>query len=322
MTYLSTASSDAAEAPLIILTLDLCKARVAEEAGDRFVYCEASNEAIDQQNEKIKLDALLESRDLFLRQGNLDIDHLTLVGYRLGLSNPHEWELGQPVAAEPRNGSMWVKGRIYVGQEKADFFWKSLTDLVPPMRWHPSVAGEVLERKTIVDPRTKATRRIVTKAKWLNLGFSKQPQNLSLAGVSVQPLGAFAKAAAWAAGDRCCDHGDCDGDGLCETDTFQKTITAGYGTDSAALTGGGALRRQSIQGGIVDPLDGPHTRLLRGGIVCPHTRGGATLKGGGLKGHFRDCEGMDEPAAEKAAAAFADRLVRRRRARREKGEHT
>jgi len=318
---LSTAA-DADDAPLLILTFgDLLKTRVADEAGDRFVYCEASNEAVDQQNERIKLDALLESRDLFLRQGNLDVDHLTLVGYRLGLANPHEWELGQPVAAEARGGSMWVKGRIYVGQDKADFFWKSLTQLTPPMRWHPSVAGEVLERKTVVDPRTKATRRIVTKAKWLNLGFSKQPQNLSLAGVSVQPIGAFTKAAAWALGERCCDHGDCDGDGLCETRDFQKTVTAGYGTDSATLTGGGALRRQSIQGGVIDPLDGPHTRLLRGGIVCPHTRG-ATLKGGGLTAHFRDCEGMDEAAAGKAAAAFADRLVRRRRARREKGEHT
>jgi len=320
MTYLSTASNDAPEASLVILTCDMLKTRVADEAGDRFIYCEASNEAVDQQNERIRLGALLESRDLFLRQGNLDIDHLTLVGYRLGLSNPHEWELGQPVAAEANDGSMWVKGRIYTGQEKADYFWKSLTEMVPPMRWHPSVAGEVLERKTIVDPRTKATRRIVTKARWINLGFSKQPQNLSLAGVSVQPIGAFQKAAAWALGERCCDHGDCDGDGQCETTEFQKTITAGYGTDSATLTGGGALRRQSIQGGVVDPLAGPHTRLLRGGIVCPHTRG-QTLKDGGLKAHFRDCEGMDEHAAEKAAVAFTDRLVRRRRARRE-GRHT
>jgi hypothetical protein len=190
------------------------------------------------------------------------------------------------------------------------------------MRWHPSVAGEVLERKTVVDPHTKQTRRIVTKAKWLNLGFSKQPQNLSLAGVSVQPIGAFAKAAAWALGERCCDGDDCDGDGLCGFEKADGAITAGYGTDSATLTGGGALRRQSIQGGIVDPLGSAHTRLLRGGIVCPHTRGSASLKGGGLATHFRDCEGMDEHAAASAAATFADRLVRRRRARREKGEAT
>jgi hypothetical protein len=312
-----------ADAPLIVLTCDMLKARVAEEGGERFVYVEASNEAIDQQNERIKLEALLGSRELFLRQGNLDIDHLTVVGYRVGIPNPHEWEIGLPVDAQVSGGSMWVKGRIYQNQDKADFFWKSLTELVPPMRWHPSVAGEVLERKTIVDPHTKATRRIVTKAKWINLAFSKQPQNLALAGVSVSPIGAFAKSAAWALGERCCDGDTCDGDGACEVAEFAKTVTAGYGTDSATLTGGGALRRQSIQGGIADPWESAGTRLLRGGIGCPHASGHVSIKGNGLFGHFRDCEGMSERDAAGATHAFHDRLLRRRRKReRQKGEAT
>jgi len=308
---------------VIILTCDMLKARVAEEGGERFVYCEASNEAIDQQNERINLDALLASRDLFLRQGNLDIDHLTIVGYRVGIQNPHQYELGQPVAAEPKGGSMWVKGRIYRGQEMADFFWRSLTETTPPMRWHPSVAGEVLERKTVVDPKTKATRRIVTKAKWLNVAFSKQPQNLSLAGVSVQPIGAFAKAAMYALGERCCDGETCDGEGRCEVEAFTKTVTAGYGTNAATLTGGGALRRQSIQGGVADPWERAGSRLLRGQIECPHAMGQVSITGNGLFGHFRDCEGMSERDATGATRALHDRLLRRRRKReRQRGEAT
>jgi hypothetical protein len=303
------------DADYIILTCDMLKARVEEQGGERYVYAEASNEAVDQQNEQIRLDALLASKDLFLRQGNLDVDHLTVVGYRLGIQNPHLYELGQPVAAEARGGSMWVKGRVYRGQEMADFFWKSLTETSPPMRWHPSVAGEVLERKTVVDPKTKATRRIVTKAKWINLGFSKQPQNLALAGVSVQPIGAFAKAAAWALGERCCDGDDCDGAGGCEVASFAKTITAGYGTDSATLTGGAALRRQSIAGKVSDPWERAGTRLIRAEITCPHTSGTMSLKGDGLFGHFRDCEGMDERNARGATHSFHDKLVRRRRER-------
>jgi len=64
--------------------------------------------------------------------------------------------------------------------------------------------------------------------RWTNIGMSKTPVNVAVPTASTMPVGVFAKC--WGA------HGL----------DLSKALEAGYGTDMSALTGGAALRQQSL----------------------------------------------------------------------------
>lgn len=221
-----------------IFLSDLLKASPRMEGDRRFIFLEASNEARDQQNEVVLSKALKDSADYFLKFGNLDIDHYTIIGPKLGIPNYNSYEIGRPVDVRVDGKRTFVKGEIFRGEgpaaEKANEFWSSLTDLNPPQRWYPSVGGKVLEggRSTEFDPETKSNRVLVKAVRWYNIGFSKTPVNAAVPTVSAMPFGLFAKS--WTAA------------GL----DLTKALEAGYGTDSATLSGGGAMRRQSLDGAM------------------------------------------------------------------------
>jgi hypothetical protein len=215
---------------------DLLKATPFQDGGKRIVYVEASNEARDFQQEVILAKALTDSAAYYLRYGNLDIDHITVVGPTRGIPNFSLFEIGRPIEVSDTPGKVFVKGLISEGTgrvaEAANLFWDSLTKLSPPQRWYPSVAGAVIDRDKSIDPETGQSRNIVKSVRWTNIGFSKTPVNLAVPTVSTVPLGAFAKcysAAGW---------------------NLKALDSGGYGTDSATLTGGAALREQSIDRGI------------------------------------------------------------------------
>jgi len=222
--------------PDVLCITDMLKATPRVEDGQRIIYIEASNEAVDHQGEVVMAKALSDSAEYYLRHGNLDIDHYTLIGPRLGIKNANLYEIGRPTEVKSRDGKTLVKGIIYSGNgpaaEQANIFWSSLTDINPPQRWYPSVGGAVPPGGKVVDfdPATNQRRVMIKATRWTNIGFSKTPVNPSVPTVSTVPFAALAKS--WLA------------DGI----DFLKTLTAGYGTDSAALAGGGALRRQSLHG--------------------------------------------------------------------------
>jgi len=210
----------------------MLKATPQEEGGQRFIYCEASNETVDAQNEVVLQKALADSMEYMLERGNFDIDHITMVGAKEGIPNYMLFEIGQPLEINFRDGRTFVKGIIYQGggpaAERANYFWSSLTDISPPQRWFPSVGGSILARDISVDPMTKSQTVAVSKVRWSNIGYSKQPVNQSVPSVSTVPMGVFAK---------CCTPGGFD---------LTKALTAGYGTDVATLTDGAALGAQSL----------------------------------------------------------------------------
>lgn len=211
----------------------MLKARPATEGADRFVFIEASNESLDQQGEVVLAKALADSADYFLRFGNLDIDHYTQIGAKAGIPAYETYEIGRPVEVRADAGATFVKGQIYSGSgpaaERANAFWSSLTDISPPSRWYPSVGGAVIAKSVVVDPDTKMRKAIIDKVRWTNIGFSKTPVNAQVPTAQTVPFGALAKS-------MCA----CGGWDMC------KALEAGYGTDSAALTDGGALRVQSL----------------------------------------------------------------------------
>jgi len=227
--------------PSYLSITQMLKASPVVEGVDRFIYLEASNESLDQQNEIVLAKALEDSAAYYLKFGNLDIDHFTQIGAKAGIPNYELFEIGRPVDVAVRDGTTFVKGQIYSGSgpaaERANSFWSSLTELNPPARWYPSVGGSVIAKSVIIDPETKAKRAVINKVRWSNIGFSKTPVNANLATVSTLPFGALAKS-------------------LCaEGFDFIKAIEAGYGTDSAALSGGSALRKQSLESNLLSYWD-------------------------------------------------------------------
>jgi hypothetical protein len=205
----------------------MLKATPATEGAERFVYIEASNEAKDQQGEKVLAQALANSADYYLKFGNLDIDHYTQIGAKRGIPDYMAYEIGVPVAVRIENGTTFVKGHIKAGSgaaaQKADLFWSSLTEVSPPERWYPSVGGAVTGKAVELDGRGNKTA-VITGVRWTNIGFSKTPVNDNLSTVGTTAFGPLAKS--WGA--------------------MMKGLEAGYGTDSASLTGGAALRVQSL----------------------------------------------------------------------------
>lgn len=227
--------------PAFLSLSDCLKATPVTEGDDRFVYFEASNEAVDQQGEVVLAKALAESAAYYLKFGNLDIDHYTQIGARMGIPNYELFEIGRPIDVRVSSGSTFVKAQVYRGEgpaaEQANGFWSSVTDLTPPKRWFPSVGGKVISKAVAIDPDTKAKRAIIEKVRWTNVGLSRTPVNSNLAQVSTVPIGALAKSMVASGFD------------------FVKAIEAGYGTDSAALAGGGALRKQSLERGLLSYWD-------------------------------------------------------------------
>jgi hypothetical protein len=218
--------------PAYLSISDMLKATPITEGADRFIYLEASNETTDQQGEVVLAKALADSAAYYLKFGNLDIDHFTQIGAKQGIPNYELFEIGRPVAVRAEKGATFVKGQIYAGTgaaaEKANAFWASLTELSPPARWFPSVGGAIQEKEVGIDPVTKSRRALIRKVRWTNIGFSKTPVNPNLATVSTVPFGALTKS--WGSGGF----------------DLAKALTAGYGTDSASLEGGAAMRVQSL----------------------------------------------------------------------------
>lgn len=266
----------------------MLKATPMQEGGKRFVFIEASNEALDQQNEVVMQRALKDSADWFLKYGNLDIDHYTQIGAKAGIPNYNSYELGQPVEVNFSGGKTFVKGEILSGSgpvaAQANEFWSSLVDRDPQAKWYPSVGGVVQDRAIEIDPKTKQRKALIKKVRWSNIGFSKTPVNQAVPTVATMPFGVLAKS--WSAA------------GL----DFAKAIEAGYGTDSATLTGGGALREQSLDHGPANYFD------FRNKLAAD-MRGGAISKDPGLKDLVRHCvKKFNLPLDE--AAEWVERFVR------------
>lgn len=203
------------------------KAMPREEGGLRFVYLEAANESRDYQGEIILAKALNDSADYYLRYGNVDVDHVTMIGAAKGIPNYLSFEVGRPEVVKVDGTKTFVKAALYQGETKAaemaNTVWDTLTKLKPPARWYPSVGGGILDR----DPADKS---IVRKVRWTNIGLSRTPVNLAVPTISTVPMGVLAKS--WGPG------------GL----DMRKALEAGYGTDSATLSGGAALRTESLDG--------------------------------------------------------------------------
>lgn len=243
----------------------MLKATPVEEGGERILYCEASNETMDAQNEVVLQKALADSMEYMLAKGVFDIDHITMIGAKAGIPDYMLYEIGRPTEINFRDGKTFVKGFIYRGEgraaERANYFWSSLTDISPPAQWYPSVGGSVLARDVSIDPLTKSRKVAVSQVRWFNIGYSKQPVNQTVPSVQTVPMDVFAK---------CCSASGCM--------NITKAFAAGYGTDSATLTDGAALRTQSLEPQVQATLPYGHWRDLLAKKLRPETLANELVK--------------------------------------------
>jgi hypothetical protein len=235
---------------LVSVASPFLRARAAQEAGRRILWMEPSTEHVDTMGDVVVQDALRASAEHFLKFGNIDIDHLSMIGHKLGL-NPREWEIGRPIDVDTKRKRIAVRAEVYRGHEKADWFWATLTKQVPPMVWYPSVGGLMPQREN---------NRVV-KLLWVNIGLSRTPVNQHVEPVKLSPT------------------------------EFARAVTAGYGTDSAQLTGGAALRRQSLAGAPLAVQVQPFVQYL---LKVRH-------------GRVRPCEHLVGPWTEMALKACLER---------------
>lgn len=230
-----------ADIPDYLTIESMFKAIPAEEGSDRFIYFEASNEQVDQQNERVMSKALEDSASHYLKFGNVDLDHYSLLGKPnpakgwVGLPNPEQYEIGRPVDVKIEKRRTFVKAKLYRGDsdlaKNANMVWESMTKIDPPAHWFPSVGGAVLAKSVQIDPDTKNKIGVVEKVRWTNVALSRTPVNQNLPTAQTIPFAALAKC--WGAS------------GL----DFAKALEAGYGTNVANLTGGAALGKQSLDMG-------------------------------------------------------------------------
>ena len=214
----------------ITLDANLFKATPVSDGGERFIYFEASNEGVDRQGERVLAKALAESASLYLQNGNVDLDHLSLL--RRGTREGVEAEIGFPVAVDIGDSRSFVKAQLFSGTgdlaKNANMVWSSLTELSPPKRWYPSIGGSTLVKSQEVDPETNRPVTVIQKVRWTNVALASAQINQHLGAASVNPVGTFCKSL------------NCF--------VLDKALEASYSTDSASLTGGGALRAQSLDG--------------------------------------------------------------------------
>lgn len=265
------------------------KATPAEEAGERFLYMEASNEDPDHQHEVVLQKALEDSASYFLRHGNIDLSHYTLLGPKAGIANHYEYEIGKPVDVRVQGDRTFVKAQLYKGDSamarNANMVWDSLTKQSPPARWYPSVGGAVLAKSVRIDPDTKAKVGVVERVRWSNIALDRMPVNKTVPEISTLPVGTFAKSLG----------------GF----VIAKALEAGTATDVAALTGGGALGKQSLDRTIHSYWD--FREVLAGAL----RRGRVQPKPAALQRYALSL-GLDPDAAAEFVERFFHDMQRRR----------
>ena len=233
------------------------KASASEDGQRRILYMEASNEGSDYQNEIVLQKALHDSSDYFMRHGNVDLEHYSILGPTGPAKGDYAtYEIGKPCEVSMHGTTTFVKAELFRGEspqaKNANMVWDSLTRQSPPCRWYPSVGGAVMAKGVRIDPVTQMRTAVIEKVRWNNIGLTRTPVNRSVPEASAIPIGVFAKAL----------------DGF----VLAKTLTAGYGTDSATLTGGSSLRKQSLHGTPISYFDWREriSKSIRDGKVGPN----------------------------------------------------
>ena len=205
----------------VYLNLELRKsAGKTDENGNYIFEVEASNENLDLQNQIVLQNALMESKDEFLRGGVISFDHLHKRKDADGnvISDP-SMVIGEPIDVkfDETTKSTVVTGKLYSTNEKARELIKMLK--AGSTRVRASVGGIFPE--VIKNVRTGVEK--ITHVLWNDLALTTSPVNNTV-GAAV-----FAKSMT---ASEFVNYLPIE---------MKKSLCAGYGTDSSEMTGGRTL---------------------------------------------------------------------------------
>lgn len=197
------------------LDFELCKA-VAEEHNGNYVFqVEASNENVDFQDQIVLQEALLKSKDNFLKNGVISYDHLHRKKDENGnmVSDP-AMIIGEPIEVWTEGTRTFVKGILYKTNEKAMEVVKLLK--AGSTRIRASVGG-------LFPKVTKGENGVeqIVSVLWNDLALTPCPVNNTVTAAT------FAKSLT--------------------PETFAKALSARACTDSAGATGGAVLVKEDMQ---------------------------------------------------------------------------
>lgn len=195
--------------------------------GNPIIVIEASNDNLDFQEERVLQDALMESKDYFLKNGVISYDHMHLPSEDNYKKDP-EWNeekyiLGHPVDAYMENGVVKVKAALYKSVDRAKEIIKKLSDGAKTVK--ASVGGRRPTKINKYDYNLMKDVPTIIKVLWDEVALTYKPVNQTLGPTILSPK------------------------------EFVKSLTAGNSVDPGAMTGGNALQYQSVQGrGVVQSL--------------------------------------------------------------------
>ena len=203
----------------IFLELHLSKALDKDEFGNVIFEAEASNENLDIEQQRVLQSALLQTKDYFLKSGVISKDHKHRTFNEDGTYDIHEeFVIGEPISVSTDGLRTMVKGKLYPKNEHA----KKLIDLFEQgsTRIKASVGGLVPRIKKTIENGKKIGE--VVSVLWDDLALTITPVNHT-----VEPAVSMAKSLS--------------------SLEFVKALSVGYGTDSAAFTGGRALQKEEAE---------------------------------------------------------------------------
>ena len=194
----------------------LIKSIGEEDSDGNYIFeVEASNENLDLQNQRIQQNALLKSKEFFITNGVISDDHQHKRYDKDGnVISDKSKIIGEPISVRTEGTSTFVKGKLYGSVAAAKDFIKLLK--AHSSRVKASVGG--IMPKIIRNPDGTET---VTAFRWNDLALTCSPVNYTV-GSAV-----FAKS-------------------MSNLD-FCKALSAGYGTDAAAMQGGRALQNEDLE---------------------------------------------------------------------------
>ncbi|MGP1445421.1 hypothetical protein [Treponema sp.] len=219
----------------IYLDLEIRKSKgKVDDFGNYLFEVEASNENLDLQNQIVLQNALMESKEEFLRGGVISYNHLHKRKDEQGnVIADDSMIIGEPIDVQfdEATKKTIVKGKLYATNEKAKDIIKMLK--AGSTRVRASVGG--IFPKVIKNVKTGVEK--VTHVLWNDLALTTMPVNNTV-GYAV-----FAKSMTAA-----------------EFVEFlpieiKKSLYAGYSTDSATTTGGQALIPEDTNTNIIDATE-------------------------------------------------------------------
>ena len=205
----------------VYLNLEIRKSEgKTDEYGNYIFEVEASNENVDLQDQIVLQNALMESKDEFLKGGVISYDHLHKTRDAKGrvISDP-SMVIGEPIDVkfDTKTKSTVVTGKLYATNEKAKEIIKMLK--AGSTRVRASVGGIFPE----VVKNVKTGVEKITHVLWNDLALTTSPVNNTVGNA------VFAKALTSYEFVNSLPY------------EMKKSLYAGYGTDTDGMSGGRAL---------------------------------------------------------------------------------